>query len=395
MTILRMSDLDLAGKRVLIRQDLNVPIEHVDGQPGTITSEQRILASLPTLRLALEKGAAVMVTSHLGRPKEGSWSQADSLAPVAARLSQLLGIEVPLLRDWVDGVEVKPGQLVLLENCRMNVGEGKDDEALAKKYAALCDVFVMDAFGTAHRAQASTHGVIRFAPVAAGGPLLMAELDALDKALASPARPLLAIVAGSKVSTKLELLTSLVGKVDQLIVGGGIANTFLAAVGHPVGKSLHEPDLVDTARQIMADAQARGAAIPLPEDVVVATAFAADAAATIRPVAEVAADELILDIGPRTAARYAQLIGAAGTVVWNGPVGVFEFDAFAGGTEAVARAIAGSSAFSIAGGGDTLAAVDKYGIADQVSYISTGGGAFLEFLEGKTLPAVAALAARG
>ena len=394
MTILRMSDLDLAGKRVLIRQDLNVPIEHVDGQPGTITSEQRILASLPTLRLALEKGAAVMVTSHLGRPKEGSWSQADSLAPVAARLSQLLGIEVPLLRDWVDGVEVKPGQLVLLENCRMNVGEGKDDEALAKKYAALCDVFVMDAFGTAHRAQASTHGVIRFAPVAAGGPLLLAELDALDKALAAPARPLLAIVAGSKVSTKLELLTSLVGKVDQLIVGGGIANTFLAAVGHPVGKSLYEADLVDTARQIMADAQARGAAIPLPEDVVVATAFSADAPATIRPVAEVAADELILDIGPRTAARYAQLIGAAGTVVWNGPVGVFEFDAFAGGTEAVARAIAGSSAFSIAGGGDTLAAVDKYGIADQVSYISTGGGAFLEFLEGKTLPAVAALQAR-
>ena len=394
MTILRMSDLDLAGKRVLIRQDLNVPIEHVDGQPGTITSEQRILASLPTLRLALEKGAAVMVTSHLGRPKEGSWSQADSLAPVAARLSQLLGIEVPLLRDWVDGVEVKPGQLVLLENCRMNVGEGKDDEALSKKYAALCDVFVMDAFGTAHRAQASTHGVIRFAPVAAGGPLLMAELDALDKAMAAPARPLLAIVAGSKVSTKLELLTSLVGKVDQLIVGGGIANTFLAAVGHPVGKSLYEADLVDTARQIMADAQARGAAIPLPEDVVVATAFSADAPATIRPVAEVAADELILDIGPRTAARYAQLIGAAGTVVWNGPVGVFEFDAFAGGTEAVARAIAGSSAFSIAGGGDTLAAVDKFGIADQVSYISTGGGAFLEFLEGKTLPAVAALQAR-
>ena len=394
MTILRMSDLDLAGKRVLIRQDLNVPIEHVDGQPGTITSEQRILASLPTLRLALEKGAAVMVTSHRGRPKEGSWSQADSLAPGAARLSQLLGMEVPLLRDWVDGVEVKPGQLVLLENCRMNVGEGKDDEALSKKYAALCDVFVMDAFGTAHRAQASTHGVIRFAPVAAGGPLLMAELDALDKALASPARPLLAIVAGSKVSTKLELLTSLVGKVDQLIVGGGIANTFLAAVGHPVGKSLYEADLVDTARQIMADAQARGAAIPLPEDVVVATAFSADAPATIRPVAEVAADELILDIGPRTAARYAQLIGAAGTVVWNGPVGVFEFDAFAGGTEAVARAIAGSSAFSIAGGGDTLAAVDKYGIADQVSYISTGGGAFLEFLEGKTLLAVAALQAR-
>ena len=389
MSIVRMTDLDLAGKRVLIRQDLNVPVAN-----GKVTSDQRITASIPTIRLALEKGAAVMVTSHLGRPKEGVWSEADSLAPVAARLSQLLGVDVPLVRDWVDGVEVQPGQVVLLENCRMNVGEGQDDEALSKKYAALCDVFVMDAFGTAHRAQASTHGVIRFAPLAAGGPLLMAELDALDKALASPARPLLAIVAGSKVSTKLELLTSLVGKVDQLIVGGGIANTFLAAVGHPVGKSLYEADLVDTARQIMADAQARGAAIPLPEDVVVATAFSADAPATIRPVAEVAADELILDIGPRTAARYAQLIGAAGTVVWNGPVGVFEFDAFAGGTEAVARAIAGSSAFSIAGGGDTLAAVDKYGIADQVSYISTGGGAFLEFLEGKTLPAVAALQAR-
>ena len=389
MSILRMTDLDLAGKRVLIRQDLNVPVAD-----GKVSSDQRITASIPTIKLALEKGAAVMVTSHLGRPKEGTWTEADSLAPVAARLSELLGFEVPLLRDYLDGVDVRPGQLVLLENCRMNVGEGKDDEALSKKYAALCDVFVMDAFGTAHRAQASTHGVIRFAKVAAGGPLLMAELDALDKALAAPARPLLAIVAGSKVSTKLELLTSLVGKVDQLIVGGGIANTFLAAVGHPVGKSLYEADLVDTARQIMADAQARGAAIPLPEDVVVATAFSADAPATIRPVAEVAADELILDIGPRTAARYAQLIGAAGTVVWNGPVGVFEFDAFAGGTEAVARAIAGSSAFSIAGGGDTLAAVDKYGIADQVSYISTGGGAFLEFLEGKTLPAVAALQAR-
>ena len=395
MTILRMSDLDLAGKRVLIRQDLNVPIEHVDGQPGTITSEQRILASLPTLRLALEKGAAVMVTSHLGRPKEGSWSQADSLAPVAARLSQLLGIEVPLLRDWVDGVEVKPGQLVLLENCRMNVGEGKDDEALAKKYAALCDVFVMDAFGTAHRAQASTHGVIRFAPVAAGGPLLMAELDALDKALASPARPLLAIVAGSKVSTKLELLTSLVGKVDQLIVGGGIANTFIAAEGHGVGKSLVENDLLETARSIDAAARARGAEIPLPVDVVVAPAFAADAPATIKAVDAVGADDMILDIGPQTAAQYAALIARAGTVVWNGPVGVFEFDAFGKGTEALARAIAASSAFSIAGGGDTLAAVDKYGIADKVSYISTGGGAFLEFLEGKTLPAVAALEARG
>ncbi len=390
MTILRMTDLDLAGKRVLIRQDLNVPIEQ-----GRITSEQRITASVPTLRLALEKGAAVMVTSHLGRPKEGVWSEADSLAPVAARLSQLLGVDVPLVRDWVDGVEVRPGQVVLLENCRMNVGEGKDDEALSKKYAALCDVFVMDAFGTAHRAQASTHGVIRFAPVAAGGPLLMAELDALDKALASPARPLLAIVAGSKVSTKLELLTSLVGKVDQLIVGGGIANTFLAATGHPVGKSLYEADLLDTAKEILADAKARGADIPLPSDVVVAKAFAADAPATVKPVGEVAEDDLILDIGPQTGARYAALIAGAGTVVWNGPVGVFEFDAFAGGTEAVARAIAGSKAFSIAGGGDTLAAVDKFGIEQQVSYISTGGGAFLEFLEGKTLPAVAALDARG
>ena len=390
MTILRMTDLDLAGKRVLIRQDLNVPIEQ-----GRITSEQRITASVPTLRLALEKGAAVMVTSHLGRPKEGVWSEADSLAPVAARLSQLLGVDVPLVRDWVDGVEVQPGQVVLLENCRMNVGEGQDDEALSKKYAALCDVFVMDAFGTAHRAQASTHGVIRFAPLAAGGPLLMAELDALDKALASPARPLLAIVAGSKVSTKLELLTSLVGKVDQLIVGGGIANTFLAATGHPVGKSLYEADLLDTAKKILADAKARGADIPLPSDVVVAKAFAADAPATVKPVGEVADDDLILDIGPQTGARYAALIAAAGTVVWNGPVGVFEFDAFAGGTEAVARAIAASKAFSIAGGGDTLAAVDKFGIEQQVGYISTGGGAFLEFLEGKTLPAVAALDARG
>jgi phosphoglycerate kinase len=390
MTILRMTDLDLAGKRVLIRQDLNVPIED-----GKITSGQRITASVPTLRLALDKGAAVMVTSHLGRPKEGVWSEADSLAPVAARLSQLLGVDVQLVRDWVDGVEVQPGRIVLLENCRMNPGEGKDDEALSKKYAALCDVFVMDAFGTAHRAQASTHGVIRFAPVAAGGPLLMAELDALDKALASPARPLLAIVAGSKVSTKLELLGNLVGKVDQLIVGGGIANTFLAATGHPVGKSLYEPDLLDTATQILADAKARGADIPLPGDVVVAKAFAADAEATVKPVGEVADDDLILDIGPQTGARYAQLIADAGTVVWNGPVGVFEFEAFAGGTGAVARAIAGSKAFSIAGGGDTLAAVDRFGIEDQVSYISTGGGAFLEFLEGKILPAVAALDARG
>ncbi|MBH1664290.1 phosphoglycerate kinase [Stenotrophomonas maltophilia] len=390
MSIVRMTDLDLSGKRVLIRQDLNVPIEN-----GRITSEQRITASLPTLKRALEQGAAVMVTSHLGRPKEGVWSEADSLAPVAARLSELLGREVPLVRDWIDGVEVQPGQLVLLENCRMNVGEGKDDEALSKKYAALCDVFVMDAFGTAHRAQASTHGVIRFAPVAAGGPLLMAELDALAQALDAPAKPLLAIVAGSKVSTKLELLANLVGKVDQLIVGGGIANTFIAAAGYKVGKSLYEPDLLDTARKIVADAKARGAEIPLPVDVVTAKQFLPDAIAEVKAVDAVAEDDLILDIGPQTAAQYAQLIANAGTVVWNGPVGVFEFEAFSKGTEALARAIATSPAFSIAGGGDTLAAVDKFDIAKDVSYISTGGGAFLEFLEGKTLPAVAARAARG
>ncbi len=390
MSIVRMTDLDLSGKRVLIRQDLNVPIEN-----GRITSEQRITASLPTLKRALEQGAAVMVTSHLGRPKEGVWSEADSLAPVAQRLSALLGREVPLVRDWVDGVDVQPGQLVLLENCRMNVGEGKDDEALSKKYAALCDVFVMDAFGTAHRAQASTHGVIRFAPVAAGGPLLMAELDALAQALDAPAKPLLAIVAGSKVSTKLELLANLVGKVDQLIVGGGIANTFIAAAGYNVGKSLYEPDLLDTAKKIVADAKARGADIPLPVDVVTAKQFMPDAVAEVKAVDAVAEDDLILDIGPQTAAQYAQLIEKAGTVVWNGPVGVFEFEAFSKGTEALARAIANSKAFSIAGGGDTLAAVDKFDIAQQVSYISTGGGAFLEFLEGKTLPAVAALDARG
>ena len=389
MSILRMTDLDLAGKRVLIRQDLNVPVAD-----GKVASDQRITASIPTIRMALEKGAAVMVTSHLGRPKEGAWSEADSLAPVAARLSELLGFEVPLVRDYLDGVDVQPGQLVLLENCRMNVGEKADDEALSERYAALCDVFVMDAFGTAHRAQASTHGVIRFARQAVGGPLLMAELDALAKALQDPARPLLAIVAGSKVSTKLELLSSLVGKVDQLIVGGGIANTFIAALGHDVGKSLVEADLVETAKQIMVDAKSRGAEIPLPTDVVVATAFAADAPATIKRIDAVGADDMILDIGPDTAAAYAALVARAGTVVWNGPVGVFEFDAFGKGTEAIARAIASSDAFSIAGGGDTLAAVDKYGIADEVSYISTGGGAFLEFLEGKTLPAVAALEAR-
>jgi phosphoglycerate kinase len=389
MTILRMADLDLAGKRVLIREDLNVPVKD-----GRITSEQRITAALPTIRMALEKGAAVMVTSHLGRPKEGVWTQEDSLAPVAARLSELLGREVPLLRDWTDGVQVQPGQLVLLENCRMNVGEKADDEALAKKYAALCDVFVMDAFGTAHRAQASTHGVIRFAKVACGGPLLMAELDALAKALLAPARPLIAIVAGSKVSTKLELLSALVSRVDQLIVGGGIANTFIAAMGHPVGKSLCENDLLDTARQIIADAKARGADIPVPTDVVVAPTFAADAPATVKAVAEVGPDDMILDIGPDTAARYAAMIKRAGSIIWNGPVGVFEFDAFGKGTQTLAHAIADSEAFSIAGGGDTLAAVDKYGVESGISYISTGGGAFLEFCEGKELPAVTALKAR-
>jgi phosphoglycerate kinase len=390
MSILRMTDLDLAGKRVLVREDLNVPI----GDDGSITSELRIDAALPTLRRALEQGAAVMVMSHLGRPTEGQWSEADSLAPVARRLGELLGREVPLVRDYLDGVDVQPGQLVLLENCRMNAGEKADDPALAARYAALCDVFVMDAFGTAHRAQASTHGVIRAAKLACGGPLLMGELDALARALHEPARPLLAIVAGSKVSTKLELLSSLVGKVDQLIVGGGIANTFLAAQGHGVGKSLMEADLVDTARKIMGDAKARGAEIPMPVDVVVAPRFAADAPATVKPVGEVGDDDMILDIGPRTARAYADRIAGAGTVVWNGPVGVFEFDAFARGTEVLAHAIADAQAFSIAGGGDTLAAVDKYGIADDISYISTGGGAFLEFLEGKELPAVAALKAR-
>ena len=394
MTIVRMNDLDLSGKRVLIREDLNVPIETVDGA-ARITSEQRITAALPTLRRALAQGAAVMVLSHRGRPKEGSWSEADSLAPVAQRLSQLLGRDVPLLRDYLDGVDVAPGQLVLLENCRMNVGEKSDDEALAKRYAALCDVFVMDAFGTAHRAQASTHGVIRFAKTACGGPLLMAELDALGKALDNPARPLLAIVAGSKVSTKLELLSSLVGKVDQLIVGGGIANTFIAAEGFGVGKSLVEMDLVDTAKQIMRDAKARGADIPVPTDVVVAPRFAADAPATVKPVDGVGAEDMILDIGPQTAARLATQLKSAGTIVWNGPVGVFEFDAFAKGTETIARAIAASKGFSIAGGGDTLAAIATYGIEKDIGYISTGGGAFLEFLEGKELPAVTALRARG
>ncbi|HVT32815.1 MAG TPA: phosphoglycerate kinase [Rhodanobacteraceae bacterium] len=395
MTIRRMSDLDLSGKRVLIREDLNVPIEHAEGRPARITSEARIQAALPTLRQALEKGAAVMVTSHLGRPKEGVWSEEDSLGIVAKRVGDLLGRDVLLVRDWIEGVAVKPGDIVMLENCRMNVGESKDDETLSKKYAALCDVYVMDAFGTAHRAQASTHGAIRFAKVACGGPLLMAELDALAQALHKPARPLLAIVAGSKVSTKLTLLENLVGKVDRLIVGGGIANTFIAAEGFNVGKSLVERDLVGTAKKIIADAKARGAEVPVPTDVVVAPEFKADAPATVKRVEDIADGDMILDIGPETAKRYAALIASAGTVVWNGPVGVFEFDAFGKGTETLARAIADSNAFSIAGGGDTLAAIEKYGVSDRISYISTGGGAFLEFLEGKELPAVAALEARG
>ena len=389
MTFQRMTGIDLAGRRVLIREDLNVPVE-----AGRITSTQRLEAALPTLKAALAAGAAVMVLSHLGRPKEGVFDEVNSLAPVAAWLSQALGREVPLVRDYLDGVEVAPGGIVLLENCRMNVGEGKDDPALAAKYAALCDVFVMDAFGTAHRAQASTHGVIHAAKVACAGPLLAAELDALGRALRAPARPLLAIVAGSKVSTKLELLGNLIERVDRLIVGGGIANTFLAARGFAVGKSLVEADLVDTARVILDKAEARGAEIPLPEDVVVATEFAATATPRVRTIDAVGADEMILDIGPATRARYAALIEGAGTVVWNGPVGVFEFDAFGGGTEAVARAIAASTAFSIAGGGDTLAAIDKYGVESGIGYISTGGGAFLEFLEGKVLPAVAALEQR-
>ena len=386
-----MSDLDLRDQRVLIREDLNVPID----DNGQITSTQRLDAALPTILAARDAGAKVMVMSHLGRPKEGQFDAESSLAPVALWLSSKLDQPVRLVADYlVNGVEVAAGEVVLLENCRMNVGEGKDDDTLAKKYAALCDIVVMYAFGTAHRAQASTHGVIKYAPVAAAGPLLSAELDALGKALEHPAHPLLAIVAGSKVSTKLTLLDNLIGKVDQLIVGGGIANTFIAAMGHSVGNSLYEPDLIDAAKKVLADAKRRGAEVPMPVDVVVAPAFSAQAPATVKPVDQVGEDEMILDIGPQTAELYAALIAKAGTVVWNGPVGVFEFDAFGKGTETLARAIAASNAFSIAGGGDTLAAVDKYGIADQVSYISTGGGAFLEFLEGKELPAVTALKAR-
>ena len=383
MRFKRMADLELRGKRVFIRADLNVPQDAA----GNITDDTRIRASLPGIRLALDAGAAVMVTSHLGRPQEGVLRPEDSLAPVAQRLAELLGRIVPLKRDWVDGVEVKPGELVLLENCRVNKGEKKDDEALARKIAALCDVYVNDAFGTAHRAEATTHGAAKFAKVACAGPLMAAELDALGKALANPARPLVAIVAGSKVSTKLTVLAELAKKVDRLIVGGGIANTFLLAAGKPIGKSLAEPDLVAEARKISALTQ-----VPLPADVVVATSM--DAPGTVKPADAVAADEMILDIGPQAAQEYAALLGDAGTIVWNGPVGVFENDAFAKGTETIARAIAGSKGYSIAGGGDTVAAINKFGVADRIGYISTAGGAFLEFLEGRTLPAVAVLEER-
>jgi len=386
-----MTEVPLETKRVFIRSDLNVPLDDA----GRITDDTRIRASLDAYRLALSKGAALMATSHLGRPKEGEFSEADSLAPVAARLAQLLGREVPLVRDWVDGVEAKPGAMVLLENCRFNKGEKKDDEALAKKYAALCDVYVNDAFGTAHRAEATTHGVARFAKTACAGPLLANELDALGRALARPARPLVAIVAGSKVSTKLTILKSLASKVDQLIVGGGIANTFMAAAGLPIGKSLAEADLLGEAREIMAMMSARGAAVPIPGDVVCGKSFAADTPAQAKKSRDVQPDDMILDIGPATANAYASILRGAGTVVWNGPVGVFEFDAFGNGTRAVAEAIAASKAFSIAGGGDTLAAIAKYGVSDKIGYISTGGGAFLEFLEGRTLPAVAILEERG
>ncbi|MDY6956251.1 MAG: phosphoglycerate kinase [Pseudomonadota bacterium] len=389
MAILKMTDLELRGKRVLIREDLNVPIKD-----GKVTSDARIRASLPTIQAALDAGAAVMVMSHLGRPKEGEFDPALSLAPVAAALSEALGRDVPLQRDWLDEVVVAPGELVLLENVRFNVGEKKDDEALARRMAALCDVYVMDAFGTAHRAEASTHGVARFAAVACAGPLLTGELDALGRALTEPARPLVAVVAGSKVSTKLTILEALIEKVDRLIPGGGIANTFLAAAGQPIGKSLHEPELIDEARRLMTVAEAKGVAIPLPVDVVVATEFSEQAKGAVKTVQAVGADDMILDIGPETARKYAALAEQAGTIVWNGPVGVFEFPEFRGGTRALAEAIADSGAFSIAGGGDTLAAIDLFGVADRISYVSTGGGAFLEFLEGKTLPAVAALQAR-
>jgi phosphoglycerate kinase len=394
MNVLRFSDLCAQGKvkgqRVFIRADLNVPQDDA----GHITEDTRIRASVPCIQMALDAGAAVMVTSHLGRPTEGAFKPEDSLAPVAQRLSELLQRDVPLVSQWVDGVQVQTGQLVLLENCRVNPGEKKNNEALARKMAALCDIFVNDAFGTAHRAEGTTYGIAQFAPIACAGPLLAAEIDAITRALAAPKRPLAAIVAGSKVSTKLTILKSLASKVDQLIVGGGIANTFMLAAGLKIGKSLAEVDLVDEARAVMAAMKARGAEVPIPTDVVVAQRFAADAPAQVKRADQVAEDDLILDIGPETAARLAEQLKQAGTIVWNGPVGVFEFDAFAQGTETIAKAIAASNAFSIAGGGDTLAAIAKYGIEKQVGYISTGGGAFLEILEGKTLPAFQILSER-
>jgi phosphoglycerate kinase len=389
MKVFRMLDLDLAGKRVLIREDLNVPVKD-----GKVTSDARIRACLPTIRAAMAAGARVILMSHLGRPEEGKFDPELSLAPVAARLSELLGRKIELVPDWSGGVDVAPGEAVLLENVRFNKGEKKDNEDLSRRLAALCDVYVMDAFGTAHRAEASTHGVARFAPVACAGPLLVNELVALETALEKPRRPLVAIVGGSKVSTKLTVLETLLGKVDQLIVGGGIANTFIAAMGMPVGKSLHEPDMVDIARRLLEQSRARGVEIPVPTDVVVAKEFSNKAEADVKPVASVAADDMILDIGPDTAERLAAIVAGAGTVIWNGPVGVFEFDQFGEGTRMLANAIARSGAFSLAGGGDTLAAIEKYGVEEGISYISTGGGAFLEFVEGKVLPAVAMLESR-
>ena len=390
MTIINMSALDLQGKRVLIREDLNVPVSD-----GVVTSDARLRAALPTIKLALEKGAAVMVMSHLGRPTEGEFNAEFSLKPVVDYLTKALDCPVRLANDYLDGVEANVGEVVVFENVRFNVGEKKNDEALAKKLAALCDVYVMDAFGTAHRAQASTHGVGMHAPIACAGPLLANELAALGKALDNPARPFVAIVGGSKVSTKLTVLESLSGIVDQLVVGGGIANTFIAAAGHEVGKSLYEANLIDEAKRLVANAQSRGGDIPVPTDVVVASEFSPTASATLKDVSEVTKDDMIFDIGPDSARALAKIIEGAGTIVWNGPVGVFEFDQFGEGTKRIALAIAESKAFSIAGGGDTLAAVDKYDIADKISYISTGGGAFLEFLEGKELPAVAMLESRG
>lgn len=389
MDILRMTDVDLRGKRVVVREDLNAPV-----QDGVVTSDARIRAALPTLRLAMQAGARVIVLSHLGRPQEGGYDEKFSLAPVAARLSELLGRPVPLRKHWLDGVECAVGEAVLCENVRFNKGEKADEEPLARRMAALGDVFVMDAFATAHRAEASTHGIAKFAKQACAGPLLVGELEALERALEKPARPLVAIVGGSKVSSKLTVLEALLGKVDRLIVGGGIANTFLAATGIGIGQSLHEPHMLEMARGLMSQARARGADIPLPTDVVVARELAATAHADVRPIHEVGADEMILDIGPDTAERFAAALQSAGTIVWNGPLGVFEYDQFGEGTRVVAEAIASSKAFSLAGGGDTLAAIEKYGVADGISYISTGGGAFLEFVEGKTLPAVAILQQR-